>query len=132
MSIQPAVKKGTVSYAIYFYALVTVGSVLTIAFSVQAGYYLSSVHALGLLFIIFAIGATVLRSNYLNTDVRQRVDFENTDGPVPITDLPFSAGFWELIYSRYVDSPQFKRVEMAMYVIGALALGVVQAAVKLF
>lgn len=127
-------RKGTVSYGVYFYALISVGSVLSIVFSVRAGQYLSSLHAVGLLLLIFAIGFTVLRGDHLQTDVRSReleADSESNETTDRAKDLPFSAGFWEALYNRYVDRSEFKRIEMALYAIGILALGVVQVAVKL-
>lgn len=127
-------RKGTVSYGVYFYALISVGSLLSIVYSIRAGQYLSSLHAVGLLLVIFAIGFTVLRGDHLQTDVRNReldADSELDETTDRANDLPFSAGFWEALYNRYVDRPEFKQVEMVMYVAGVLSLGVVQAVVKL-
>lgn len=127
-------RKGTVTYGVYFYALISVGSLSSIAFSIRDGQYLSSLHAIGLVLVIFAIGFTVLRGNLLQTDVRNRVseaDSETNETADRASDLPFSAGFWEIVYNRYVDRAEFKRLEMGMYTVGVLALVVVQLAVKI-
>jgi hypothetical protein len=127
-------RKGTVTYGVYFYALISVGSLSSIVFSVRDGHYLSSLHAIGLVLVIFAIGFTVLRGDLLQTDVRNRAsetDSETNESDDRAPDLPFSAGFWEMVYNNYVDRAEFKRVEIGMYVVGILALGVVQVAVKL-
>jgi len=131
---QSVLRKGTVAYAVYFYVLIIVGSILSTVFSLQSGHYLSSLHTLGVLLVILAIGFSVLRSDYLKTDVRLRTketdSDENKDHDVA-SDLPFSAGFWEALYTRYIDRPDFRRVEIGMYAVGVLSLGIVQVAVKL-
>ena len=127
-------RKGTVTYGVYFYALISVGSLSSIAFSIRDGQYLSSLHAIGLVLVIFAIGFTVLRGNLLQTDVRNRVseaDSETNETADRASDLPFSAGFCKIVYNRYVDRAEFKRLEMGMYTVGVLALVVVQLAVKI-
>ncbi|CDK38018.1 hypothetical protein BN903_218 [Halorubrum sp. AJ67] len=121
------------TYAVYFYVLITVGSLLSIAYSLRGGQYLSSLHAIGLLLVIFAVGFSVLRGDYLQTDVRSRAseDDPGEDGDHDtVGDLPFSAGFWEALYTRYIDRSGFRRVEMGMYAVGVLSLAIVQAAVK--
>jgi hypothetical protein len=131
---QSTLRKGTVTYAVYFYVLITVGSLLSIAYSLQDGHYLSSLHAIGLLLVILAVGFSVLRGDYLQTDVRSRVsddDSEEDEDHDVASDLPFSAGFWEALYTRYIDQSGFRRVEMGMYAVGVFSLGIVQAAVKL-
>ena len=131
---QSALRKSTVTYAVYFYVLITVGSVLSIVYSIQGGYYLSSLHAIGLLLVILAIGFSVLRGDYLQTDVRSRTNETDSDEDEDhdvASDLPFSAGFWEALYTRYIDRPDFRRVEIGMYAVGVLSLGIVQVAVKL-
>lgn len=117
-------QKGTVSYAVFFYLFVSIGSLLSIVFSLRGGRYLSSVYTLGLLLVISAIGFTLLRHNYLKTDVRARSAEGDSESKSETSvanraqSLPFSGDFWEVTYNCYVDQPEFKRAEIALYIIG--------------